>query len=63
MANVRDDLRTRRRKEFVRLLAGGTDPLAAAKCSGHPAERALETLRDLGFTLTVLEPPTEEKAA
>lgn len=46
----------RRRKEFIRLLQAGVDPLTAARRSGHPAERALETLSGLGFTLAVLEP-------
>jgi hypothetical protein len=48
------DLR-RQRMEFIRLLADGHDPVEAAQVSGHRAERALETLRDLGFTLTVLD--------
>ena len=55
MARARDDLRVERRKRFVAALAKTGDPVQAAKDSGHPAERALETLRDLGFTLTVLE--------
>jgi hypothetical protein len=48
-----------RRMKFVAELARGTDPLTAAKLSGHPAEKALETLSGLGFTLTVLEPPSD----
>jgi hypothetical protein len=46
---------TRRRKEFVRLLNEGHDPVEAQVLSGHPAIRALEVLRDLGFTLSVLD--------
>ena len=46
----------RRRKEFVGLLAAGVDPLTAAQVSGHSAEKALKTLAELGFVLTVLEP-------
>ena len=52
-----------RRKKFIVELAKTGDPALAAKTSGHPAERALETLRDLGFTLTVLEPASLEDAA
>jgi hypothetical protein len=48
------DLR-RQRMEFIGLLAEGHDPVEAAQISGHRAERALETLRDLGFTLSVLD--------
>jgi hypothetical protein len=51
----------RRRKDFVAELARGTDPLTAARRSGHPAEKALETLSELGFVLTTLE--QEERAA
>jgi hypothetical protein len=51
----------RRRKEFIRELGKGTDPLTAARKSGHPAEKALATLSELGFVLTVLEP--EKRAA
>lgn len=47
---------TRRRKEFIRLLADGVDPLTAAETSGHPAQKALATLSELGFVLTTLEP-------
>jgi hypothetical protein len=55
MARTRDELRIARRKEFVRLLAEGHDPVEAQLLSGHPAIRALEVLRDLGFTLSVLD--------
>lgn len=51
----------RRRKNFVGLLASGVDPATAAEISRHPAERALKTLSELGFVLSVLEP--EERAA
>lgn len=54
---------SRRRKQFVALLASGHDPVEAAKISGHRAERALETLRDLGFTLSVLGDTDLPKAA
>jgi hypothetical protein len=50
----------RRRKDFIRLLADGVDPVEAARRSGHPAEKALATLSELGFVLTTLEP---ERAA
>jgi hypothetical protein len=59
MARVRDDVRERRYQLFIRELARTNDPVEAAKLSGHPAERALETLRDLGFTLTAVQPKTE----
>jgi hypothetical protein len=52
--------KTRRRKAFIGLLTDGTDPLTAARMSGHPAEKALATLGELGFTLTVL--PQEQAA-
>ena len=61
MARLRDDVRDRRRKQFVVELARTNDPVEAARLSGHPAERALETLRDLGFVLTTLDP--EKRAA
>lgn len=48
-----------RYQRFVLELARTNDPVLAAELSGHPAERALETLRDLGFTLTVLDPERE----
>jgi hypothetical protein len=50
-----------RQHEFVKLLARGVDPAEAARQSGHPAHRALKTLSELGFTLSVLEP--EQQAA
>jgi hypothetical protein len=62
MARVREDVRDLRRKQFIVEMARTNDPVQAAKVSGHPAERALETLRDLGFTLTVLEPPMDVAA-
>lgn len=46
---------TRRRKAFIVRLAAGDDPITAAKRSGHPAEKALATLSELGFKLTSLE--------
>lgn len=49
MARVRDDVRERRYQRFLFELDRTGDPVEAAKLSGHPAERALETLRDLGF--------------
>jgi hypothetical protein len=52
----------RRRNQFVGLLAAGHDPVEAAQISGHRAERALETLRDLGFTLSVLDTSEREAA-
>ena len=61
MANVRDHVRRKRQHEFVKALAQGVDPATAAEQSGHPAHRALQTLSELGFVLTVLEP--EKKAA
>lgn len=51
-----------RRKEFIRLLDAGVDPLTAAERSGHPAAKALETLSGLGFRLTTLA-PVEDRAA
>jgi hypothetical protein len=60
MARARDELRTFRRMRFIYELDRTGDPVEAARISGHPAERALETLRDLGFTLTVL--PQEQAA-
>jgi hypothetical protein len=51
----------RRRKDFIRLLTDGVNPVEAARRSGHPAEKALATLSELGFTLSVLEP--EQQAA
>ena len=60
MARVREDLREHRYQLFVRELARTNDPVEAAKLSGHPAERALETLRDLGFSLSAL---SDERAA
>ena len=53
----------KRQHEFVKLLAQGVDPATASEQTGHPANRALETLRDLGFKLTVLEPELLEDAA
>jgi hypothetical protein len=52
----------RRRKQFIRHIQDGLGPADAAARSGHPAARALETLQDLGFTLTVLEPPMDVAA-
>jgi hypothetical protein len=52
----------KRQHEFVRLLAAGVDPAEAAERSGHPAHRALKTLSELGFKLTVLEPEEAQAA-
>jgi hypothetical protein len=52
----------KRRKDFIGLLAEGVDPAEAAELSGHPAEKALRTLSELGFKLTVLEPAETEAA-
>jgi hypothetical protein len=60
MANVRDDVRERRAQEFLAVFARTGDPVKAAEDSGHPALRALETLRDHGFILTA---PVEREAA
>ena len=51
-----------RQHEFVTLLARGVPPAEAAERSGHPANRALKTLSELGFTLTVLDPPEAQAA-
>lgn len=55
MANVRDKVRERRSQHFLAEFAKTGDPVEAAKTSGHPALRALETLRDHGFILTSLK--------
>lgn len=62
MARVRDDVREQRQKLFVTELARTGDPVEAARRSKHPAERALETMRDLGFKLEVLDPSFDEAA-
>jgi hypothetical protein len=51
----RKSVANQRRIDFVKELARGTDPLTAARKSGHPAEKALATLSELGFQLTTLE--------
>lgn len=48
-----------RRMEFVGHLSRGVPPVEAARLSGHSAERALETLSELGFVLTTLAPDRE----
>jgi hypothetical protein len=52
----------KRRKDFIGLLAEGVDPAEAAERSGHPAEKALKTLSELGFVLTTLEPEEAQAA-
>lgn len=57
----REEVRQLRYQRFIYELARTNDPVEAARIAELPAERALEKLRDLGFTLTGL--PTERAAA
>lgn len=63
MANVRDHIRERRSQHFLAEFAKTGDPVQAAEVSGHPALRALETLRDHGFILSAPVPPAADRAA